>query len=255
MIMSFSMLPILLFIQMVVLFRTFSKIERDGKISSEQKGQLNMILWAMIFWGAFSAYLGMNGYFTKESFLSSLPGLWITQIPVFIVMIPWVMSKSLRGATDAIIDHIPLHYIMVFEGLRVLAIGGVMKGFRGEFSLFFAKAVAIPDFLYGVLTLITAVLIYRGVWKEKSAIIVNLIGFVILVPGAMVLMNFSLPGSLNMIQESPNLSAIFEFPMSMAPTIVVPIFAIINLFTIVRLTQRALLKNKKSTKEQIAVPI
>jgi hypothetical protein len=206
MIMSFSMLPILLFIQMVVLFRTFSKIERDGKISSEQKGQLNMILWAMIFWGAFSAYLGMNGYFTKESFLSSLPGL-------------------------------------------------VMKGFRGEFSLFFAKAVAIPDFLYGVLTLITAVLIYRGVWKEKSAIIVNLIGFVILVPGAMVLMNFSLPGSLNMIQESPNLSAIFEFPMSMAPTIVVPIFAIINLFTIVRLTQRALLKNKKSTKEQIAVPI
>ena len=253
--MSFSMLPILLLIQMIALFRTFSKVERDKKISSEQKSQLNLILWALIFWGAFSAYLGMNDYLTKESFLSSLPGLWITQIPVLIVMIPWVMSRSLRIATGAIIDHIPLHYIMVFEGLRVLAIGAVMKGFRGEFSLFFAKTVAIPDFLYGVLTLIAAVLIYRGVWKKNLAIIVNLMGFFILVPGAMVLMNFSLPGPLNMIQESPSLKVIFEFPMSMAPTIVVPIFAIINLFTIMRLTQRALLKNKQSTTKQIKAPI
>ena len=205
--MSFSMLPILLLTQMIILFRTFSKIERAGNISSSQKSQLNLILWALIFWGVFSAYLGMEGYLNKESFLSSLPGLWITQIPVLIVMIPWMMSNSLREATDAIIDHIPLHYIMIFEGLRVLAIGGIMKGFRGEFSLFFAQTVAIPDFIYGVLTLLAAALIYRGVWKEKSAIIINIIGFLILVLGAMVLMNFSLPGPLNFIDESLSLKS------------------------------------------------
>ena len=242
--MKFSMLPILLLIQMIVLFRAISKVENAGDISSSQKGQLNLILWALIFWAAISSYLGFNGYFVKESFLSSLPGLWITQIPVLIVIIPWVISKGIRDATDTIIDKIPLHYIMLFEGLRVLAIGGILKGFRGEFSLFFAKTIAIPDFLYGALTLLGALLIYRGVWKERSAIIINLIGFLILVPGAMVLMNFSLPGPLYFVEESPNLRAIFEFPMSMAPTIVVPIFAMINLFVAIRLIQRVFLKKK-----------
>lgn len=159
-------------------------------------------------------------------------------------MIPWALSKSLRNATDTIIDKIPLHYIMLFEGLRVLAIGGILKGFRGEFSLFFAKTIAIPDFLYGSFTLLGALLIYRGVWKERSAIIINIIGFIIIVPAGMILMNFSLPGPLYLIEESPSLRSIFEFPMVMAPTIVVPIFVIINLFVAIRLTQRVLLKKK-----------
>ena len=60
----------------------------------------------------------------------------------------------------------------------------------------------------------------------------------------MILMNFSLPGPLYLIEESPSLRAIFEFPMSMAPTIVVPIFAMVNLFVALRLIQRVFLKKK-----------
>jgi hypothetical protein len=127
---------------------------------------------------------------------------------------------------------------MGFEGLRVLALGGIIKGYRGEFSLFFAQYVGIPDFLYGVTTLIAAVLIYRGVWKERSAIIINLIGFIIIVPFAVILINVGLPGPLYMIEESPSLKTIFEFPMVLAPTLVVPIFAMVNLFVALRLIKR-----------------
>jgi hypothetical protein len=153
-------------------------------------------------------------------------------------MIPWMVSKSLRQGIDQVVDQTPLYLIMGFEGLRILAIGGIYKGYIGEFSAFYAKYIGIPDFLYGVTTLIAAVLIYRGIWKERSAIIINLIGFIIIVPFGMILINVGLPGAMFMIEESPSLKTIFEFPMALAPTLVVPLFVIVNLFVALRLIGR-----------------
>ncbi len=236
--MKFSMLPLLYLIQIVAIYRVTKNTYGLGQISARQNKQIILILATLTLWGGLSTYLGMGGYYQNEGFLSSLPGLWIPQIPVLIVMIPWMASKTLRQGIDAIIDQTPLHLIMGFEGLRILAIGGIMKGYTGEFSLFFAQFVGIPDFLYGVTTLIAAVLIYRGVWKERSAIIINLIGFIIIVPFAVILINVGLPGPLYMIEESPSLKTIFEFPMALAPTLVVPIFAMINLLVVLRLIKR-----------------
>jgi hypothetical protein len=236
--MKFSMLPLLYLIQCVVIYRVTRNTYDPGQISALQKKQIVLILAALTLWGGLSTYLGLSGYYQSEGFLSSLPGLWIPQIPVLIVMIPWMVSKTLRQGIDKIIDQTPLYLIMGFEGLRVLAIGGIIKGYTGEFSSFFSKVVGIPDFLYGVTTLIAAVLIYRGVWKERSAIIINLIGFIIVGPIAMVLINVGLPGPLYMIEESPSLKTIFEFPMALAPTLVVPIFAMINLLVALRLMKR-----------------
>jgi len=72
----------------------------------------------------------------------------------------------------------------------------------------------------------------------RSAIIINLIGFIIIVPFAVILINVGLPGPLYMIEESPSLKTIFEFPMVLAPTLVVPIFAMVNLFVALRLIKR-----------------
>jgi len=236
--MKFSMLPLLYLIQIVAIYRVTKNTYGLGQISARQNKQIILILATLTLWGGLSTYLGMSGYYQSEDLLSSLPGLWIPTIPVLIVMIPWMASKDLRQGIDKIIDQTPLHLIMGFEGLRILALGGIIKGYRGEFSLFFAKFVGIPDFLYGVTTLIAAVLIYRGVWKERSAIIINLIGFIIIVPFAVILINVGLPGPLYMIEESPSLKTIFDFPMVLAPTLVVPIFAMVNLFVALRLIKR-----------------
>jgi len=59
----------------------------------------------------------------------------------------------------------------------------------------------------------------------------------------MVLINVGLPGAMHMIEESPGLTTIFELPMALAPTLVVPIFAIVNLFVALRLFQRLRGKN------------
>lgn len=236
--MKFSMLPLLYLIQCLAIYRVTRNTFDSGQISALQKKQIALILAALTLWGGLSTYLGLSGYYQSEGFLGSLPGLWITQIAVSIVVIPWLFSKTLRQGIDTIIDQTPLYLIMGFEGLRVLAIGGIIKGYRGEFSLFFAQFIGIPDFLYGVTTLIAAVLIYKGVWKEKSAIIVNLIGFIIIVPFGSILMNVGLPGAMYMIEETPSLKTIFEFPMALAPTLVVPIFVMLNLFVALRLMKR-----------------
>ena len=236
--MKFSMLPLLYLIQIVAIYRVTKNTYGLGQISARQNKQIILILATLTLWGGLSTYLGMSGYYQSEDLLSSLPGLWIPTIPVLIVMIPWMASKDLRQGIDKIIDQTPLHLIMGFEGLRILALGGIIKGYRGEFSLFFSKFVGIPDFLYGLTTLIAAVLIYRGVWKERSAIIINLNGFIIIVPFAVILINVGLPGPLYMIEESPSLKTIFDFPMVLAPTLVVPIFAMVNLFVALRLIKR-----------------
>ncbi len=236
--MKFSMLPLLYLIQIVAIYRVTKNTYDSGQISANQNKQIILILAALTLWGGLSTYLGLSGYYQSEGFLSSLPGLWITQPAVLIVIIPWLASKNLRQGINSIIDHTPLYLIMGFEGLRILAIGGILKGYKGEFSLFYAQFIGIPDFLYGVTTLIAAVLIYKRVWKEKSAIIINLIGFIIIVPFGTVLINVGLPGAMYMIEETPSLKTIFEFPMALAPTLVVPIFVMINLFVALRLIKR-----------------
>jgi hypothetical protein len=236
--MKFSMIPLLYLIQFIAIYRATRNTYDLGKISEGQYKQIKLILVVLTLWGGLSTYLGMSGYYQSESFLSSLPGFWITQIAVLIVMIPWIVSNSLRQGIDQVVDQTPLYLIMGFEGLRILAIGGIYKGYIGEFSPFYAKYIGIPDFLYGVTTLIAAVLIYRGIWKERSAIIINLIGFIIIVPFGMILINVGLPGAMFMIEESPSLKTIFEFPMALAPTLVVPLFVIVNLFVALRLIER-----------------
>ncbi len=236
--MKFSMIPFLYLIQAIVIIRATQTTYAAGNISQRQRRLVGIVLGVLTLWGGMSVYLGMSGYYQNEIFLNSLPGLWIAQIPVLIVMVPWIASKTFRQGIDAIIDQTPLYLIMGFEGLRIFAIGGIYKGFSGEFSLFYAKFVGIPDFFYGALTLLAAVLIYRGVWKERSAILINLIGFVIIVPIGMLLINVGLPGAMYLVAETPSLKTIFELPMALAPTLVVPIFVMINLLVAVRLMQQ-----------------
>jgi len=125
--MKFSMLPILFIVQAAVIYKAAKSTQASGLINSRQKKILAGILVALGIWGIISSTLSLNGYYHTETFQSSLPGFWITQFPVLIVMIPWMFSKAFRQATDNILDHTPLHLIMVFEGLRVLALGGIIK--------------------------------------------------------------------------------------------------------------------------------
>jgi len=236
--MKFSMVPILFLTEAIAIYIATKKTHDAGLISAKQRRLVNGILVALGIWGVISSYLSLNGFYHAETIQNSLPGLWIPQIPVLIVMIPWMFSKSFKQATDNIIDNTPLHLIMAFEGLRVLALGGIIKAYKGDFSLFFVKFIGVPDFLFGLVSILAAYLIYQGVWKTRAAVLINSIGFIVIVPFAMLFINFGLPGPMYFINETPSIATIFDFPMALAPTLVVPIFAIVNLFVVIRLIKR-----------------
>ena len=237
--MKFSMLPILLLIQMMVMYRATLNSETAGKIDSQQRSLVNKILVALGGWTVMSSYFGLSGIYQSEAFLASLPGFWVTQIPILIVMIPWTLSKSLRQAFDSIIDNTPLYLIMAFEGIRVFALGGIIKGYKGEFSPLFAKAIGVPDFFIGILALTGGYLIYKGIWGNHAAITINLLGFFVIIPFGMGLINLGLKGPMYYINETPSTATIFDFPMALAPTVVVPIFVMVNLFVAIRLLQKS----------------
>ncbi len=233
--MTFSMLPFLFVIQAVAITIAATRTRRSGGINVAQSRSIIVVLALLGVWGAISAFLGLSGWYQSEAFLTSLPGFWITMPAVLIIALPWMLSATFRETTNAIIDHVPLHYVMAFEGLRVLAIGGIMKAYNGEFSAIFATWVGVPDFLFGVAALVAAYLIYTGVWGTRSAIGINLFGFVAIIPSALVLINLGLPGPMHVFDESPGMASVFEFPMALAPTLVVPIFVSINLLVAIRL--------------------
>jgi hypothetical protein len=253
--MKFSMLPILLLIQLLVIYRATKSTETSRNIDSQQRNLVNTILVGLGVWAVMSSYFGLSGVYQSEAFLASLPGLWITQIPILIVMIPWILSQSFRQATDSIIDHTPLHYIMAFEGLRIFALGGIIKGYKGEFSPLFAKAIGIPDFSIGALALISAYLIYKSVWANRAAITINLLGFIVIIPFGMGLINLGLKGPLYYINETPSTATIFDFPMALAPTVVVPIFVMVNLFVAIRLFQKEKLREIRTIEAIPAVSV
>jgi hypothetical protein len=233
--MKFSMLPFLFVTQIVAIYVAATITRRSGAINTTQSRSIMAVLAMLIVWGAISSFLGLTDWYQSEAFLTSLPGFWITMPAVLIIMVPWMFSATFRETTNAIIDRVPLYYVMAFEGLRVLAIGGILKAYNGEFSALFGTWVGIPDFLFGVAALVAAYLIFTGIWGKRAAIGINLFGFVIIVPFAVVLINLGLPGVMHMVDESPSMISIFEFPMALAPTLVVPIFVTINLLVAIRL--------------------
>ena len=121
---------------------------------------------------------------------------------------------------------------MLFEGLRVLAIGGIIKGLKGEFSPEIAFYIGIPDLVFGALSLLAGYLLSQKSLDLKWVLALNVYGFVIIVPGTLVLMNLGIPGPWHIIHSTPDMVSMFEYPMAVAPTVVVPIFVSLNGFII-----------------------
>lgn len=153
-------------------------------------------------------------------------------VPVLILMMPWIFSASFRDSINSLIDSVCLHRVMLFEGLRVLAIGAIIKGLRGEFSPEIAFYLGIPDLVFGALSLLTGYLLYKGTLSLKWVFALNAYGFLIIAPDAQVLMNLGIPGPWQIIHTTPDMVSMFEYPMALAPTVVVPIFITINAFVI-----------------------
>jgi hypothetical protein len=100
-------------------------------------------------------------------------------------------------------------------------LGGIVKGLRGDITSGYVFWIGVPDFLFGVSALVVGWLVLRKAVGPRFLMAWNLVGFALIVLPTFVPMNYWM--------NEPGFTFIFEFPMVLAPSIVIPILIALNL--------------------------
>ncbi len=235
--MQISLTPILVTIELGFVFLL---ARRCGRIASAQEnmGPVYLYLLWITAYAIITSILGARGVYISDDLLKTLPGFWLQLVTVGVAVLPIVVFSGVRDGMRRIVDGTPWHWFAYFHGLRIAALGTAYKTMIGEFPAYFEYTVGIPDFLFGVSAFWIARKAMRGEITEKSFAIWNLVGALVIVPSAPILLQLGLPGPLQVFTSLPDARAVFTYPMSIAPMIGVPLFALINLWVAWRLWER-----------------
>lgn len=236
--MSLSSLPFLFALEVTLLAAFGARALRRHQIDAGFFTGLLGIVVILTGWGGMTAWLAWRGVYQSEAFLAAWPAFWITMVPPIVCMAPWLVSRGVRVQFRALIDDTPAHWLTGFQALRMAAIGGVVKGYGGTFSGYYALFIGVPDFLYGVSAFALTLWGAKRAAPEKLLLVWHLLGAVIIVPFGVVLLQIGLPGPAQVFGGEPDITSIFAFPMALAPTLVVPIFVVVNLMVAMRLIER-----------------
>ena len=197
-----------------------NRAKREQSINTAEARSVYFLLLAFFVWTLISAAMGLKGIHASPLLMERVPLLWQACTPVAILAFALLLSRSLRSALRGIAASTPWYWLVFIQALRLGALGGVMKGIKGEITSGYIFWIGIPDFLYGFSAIIVGGLLLRKAVGNRFLIIWNLIGPAIILLPTFVFMNYWM--------NDPGFTFIMEFPMVLAPSIVVPIFIFLN---------------------------
>lgn len=235
--MQLSMTPFLLAVQLGFLLVLARRSERLVPAGGTMAPVYVFVLWIAAY-GVVTGVLGAQGLYSSEELLRLYPAFWLQVVTVAVCVVPVIVFAGLRDGLRRIVDTTPLHWFAWFHALRITALGTAVKTLQGEFPLYFEVLVGVPDLLFGLSALWIAARLKRGRLGERGFLWWNLLGALIIVPSAPVLLQLGLPGPLQVFTGLPDARAVFAYPMSIAPMIVVPLFVLANLWLAWRFWER-----------------
>jgi hypothetical protein len=218
--MKFSILYISVIIVFAFCLLIARRAKRHQSVNVAEVRSVYLLLLVFFVWTLISFALGITGVHTSPSLLERVPLLWQACVPIIILAIALLLSRTLRSALRGIAVSTPWHWLVFLQALRIGALGGVIKGIKGEVTSSYVFWVGIPDLLYGISAIIVGWLLLRKAVGNRSLMIWNLIGSAIILLPTFIFMNYWM--------NEPGFTFIFEFPMVLAPSIVVPIFILLN---------------------------
>ena len=212
-----SMLPRM--VAMVILFN-FAVVAYSYHVkiySSRQALLLAVTPVLQAVWASLVIRLGKQGIFATDSFLHSMPILWFPMITVSLQM---SMFSFEMDAVFRMLDTLPIQVFVTLQAIRSLAIGSLLKWRKGLFPTVFAWGTAFPDMLFGLSAL---ALLVQNRWIHDQLFLVwwNLIGFVIIVPSGITMLQLGMKPT-QLYQSTVSNNVVFAYPMVLAPGIVVP---------------------------------
>lgn len=200
---------------------------RRGDIATVHVRAIFVWLAVLAAWGGVTATLALRGGYRSTSFYQWWPGLWVPLMPVMISIMLLAGWPTFRMAAWVVTRTTSPRAFLFVQSIRIAAIGGIFKAMHGLLPASFVYPVGIPDFAYGLLSLVLAVTYGRNGYGARTLIGWNLLGMTVL-SSAPVLMQLGLPGPVHVLRAAPDARALFEFPMVLAPTLVVTWLFFIN---------------------------
>lgn len=214
--MRLSILPVYIAIVFAFCFFIAFRARRNRTITAAEAYSVYGLLFTFGFWTVSAVMMGLQDL--HVTLMDRIPFLWQACVLMVVVSVA-LFEKNLRSALRGIANTTPGHWFIFIQALRIGALGSVIKVLRGEITSTFPLWVGIPDFLFGLSAVIVGWLYLRKAISNKLLIAWNLMGpAIILVPFV------AMPYWMN----EPGFSFIFEFPMILAPSTVVPILLLIN---------------------------
>ena len=178
-----------------------------------------LLLLVFFVWTLIVIGLGVQGVHASQSFLESVPFLWQSCVLIAILMIA-LLSRTVRNGLRGMAASTPWSWLVFVQVIRVGALSSVLKGLSDEITSTFVYWVGIPDFLFGLSAAVVGWLLTRRAIGRRFLRVWSLAGAaIILVPTF---------GFMSYWMDEPGFMFIFEFPMVLAPSVVVPLLICLN---------------------------
>jgi hypothetical protein len=235
--MQFSLTQPLLVAELGFIFILARRCGRLDPVRMETRPVYLYLLWLTAY-GIITSVLGARGFFVSDELLKTLPGFWLQLVTVAVMVMPVILFSRVFSGLRQIVDATPWHWFAYFQGLRIAALGTLYKTMIGQFPAYFEYGVGIPDLLFAISAFWIARKAGRGELSKKSFLVWNLVGILVIVPSAPILLQFGLPGPVQVFTSLPDARTVFTYPMSIAPMIVVPLFVMVNIWVVWRLLEQ-----------------
>ncbi len=226
--MKFSSLPFLLAAVLIFIATITHRAVRLRNLKPYNAKDIYWLLGVLVLWTVASSLMAIQGFYASSSFWALLPGLWLPFVPVSICLIPFIVSPRFRNSLVEILNSTPVYWMVYLQVLRIAALGTLYKTLIGQFPIHVELIIGISDLIFGFSALYIAKRVRSNKINWKTLAIWNLIGAgIIIIPGEIAI-QLGLPGALQVFSSSPTAEVMFEFPLVIAPTVVVPLLVVID---------------------------
>lgn len=188
-------------------------------LTAREASRLYGLIFVLLAWTGVVVVMGVQNLHLELA--DRIPLLWQALAPVAIWATAAMLSPTTRRSLHKLAIATPPHWLAWAQALRIGAIGGIYKGLTGEIQSGYVFWIGIPDLLFGISALLFGWLALRRGIGPSVLLAWNLIGFALIFLPTLVPMLYWM--------SEPGFRFIFEFPMILAPGIVVSILLSLNL--------------------------
>jgi len=167
-------------------------------------------------WTAITVVLGHRNWFTQDCVLESFPMIWLPLFPI--VIQTTIFYLQWETVSQLIESSYPS--ILVLQGLRVLAVGSLVKWHLGLFPTAFGWGTAFPDMLFGLSAWVLWMFSDAISWQLLA--VWNTFGLLLILPVGILIVQLGMKPTRVYVSTAPY-KLVFEYPMVLGPAVVVPI--------------------------------